>query len=86
MIARMEQDDYLVLRARLQARAGEWIACGGEWAERGWCLFELLAWIDRLPNPSGNGDHPSSWPLGKAPRPDRASPTAAFRSAELSVR
>ena len=45
----MEQDDYPILRARLQARAGEWIACGGEWAERGWRLFELLAWIDRLP-------------------------------------
>ena len=45
-----DDERYRVLRDRLQRRAALWIAAGGELAQRGWRLFELLAWIDRLPD------------------------------------
>ena len=41
--------EYVARRDRLQRQAAEWIAAGGELAERGWRLFELLAWIERQP-------------------------------------
>jgi hypothetical protein len=46
--------EYRALRDRLQIRAARWIATGGELAERGWWLFELLAWIERHSSPSAD--------------------------------